>query len=67
MDVSSPAGIAAAWSAMNGAATGQALQVAMVKQQQQADQSVVDLLQQAVDPESSVAPPGQGQHVDIRV
>ncbi len=67
MNVSS-AGIAASWSAARADATAQAVEVSMLKQQAKAEESVVQLLEPAVEAAKTPAPPppGQGQHVDVR-
>lgn len=68
MDVSA-AGIATTWASAQAAQTGQAMEIAMLRQQAQAEQSLVALLESAV--EAAKAPPpapdGQGQVVDLLV
>ena len=52
--------------AQQSALTQQMLQTAMLRQQTQADQGVVALLQQSAEQMQAVLPAGQGQAVDIR-
>jgi hypothetical protein len=67
MNVSS-AGIASAWTATRADATQQAVEVSMLKQQAKAEESVVQLLEPAVEAAKTPAPPppGQGRHVDMQ-
>jgi hypothetical protein len=67
MDVST-VGIATTWAETRAAAAQQALEVAMLRQQAQADRSLVPLLEEAVEAGKSpaVAPAGQGRHIDIQ-
>jgi hypothetical protein len=69
MNVASPAGIAATWSATNAEAAQQAVALSVLKSQAEAGQAVVAMLAEAVASERSspAAPPGQGQAVDKRV
>jgi hypothetical protein len=68
MDVSA-VGIATNWAQAQAAQTGQAVEIAMLRQQAQAERSLVALLETAV--EAGKAPPpapdGQGQAVDLLV
>ncbi len=48
------------------ALTQQMLQTTMLRQQSQAEQGVVALLQQSAEQMQAVLPAGQGQAVDIR-
>lgn len=57
--------IAQSFAAQQATATQQALQIAMLRQQTQADQAVVTLLQQSADQMQATLPAGQGQAVDI--
>ena len=57
--------IAQSVSAMQVSATQQALQTEMLRQQTQADQAVIALLQQSADQLQATLPAGQGQSVDI--
>jgi hypothetical protein len=50
--------------AMSSASTRQAIATEMVRQNAQADASVVQLLQQGADQAKAVLPPGQGAQVD---
>jgi hypothetical protein len=65
MDVSA-VGIATKWAQAQAAQTGQAVEIAMLRQQAQADQSLVALLETAVDAAKASPPPpeGQGRNVD---
>lgn len=47
------------------AATQQALQTEMLRQQADSDQAVVELLQQSADQQKATLPAGQGGNVDI--
>jgi 3-dehydroquinate dehydratase len=47
------------------ASTRQALQTEIVRQQTNAEQSIVDLLQQSVAQQKASLPAGQGQAIDI--
>lgn len=51
--------------AQQSALTQQLLQTAMLRQQSQADQAVVALLQQSAEPMKAALPAGQGQAIDI--
>lgn len=51
--------------AQQSALTQQMLQTAMLRQQAQADQGVVSLLQQSAEQMKAALPAGQGQAVDI--
>lgn len=68
MDVSA-AGLAEPFAVMRAAATQQALAATMLRQQTQADQSIVALLAQSTEASKAPAPApsGQGLHVDIRI
>ena len=68
MNVSSPAGIASAWTATRADAKEQAVQFAALKSQAQADQALAEMVETAVEtpPPSPPAPPGQGRYVDVR-
>jgi hypothetical protein len=57
--------IAQSLAAMQASTTQQALQTEMLRQQTQADQAVVALLQQSADQMQATLPVGQGQSVDI--
>jgi len=57
--------IAKTLAATQASATQQALQTEMLRQQAQADQSVVTLLQESVEQTQATLPAGQGQAVDI--
>ena len=57
--------IAQSFAAMQAGATQQALQTEMLRQQTQADQAVIALLQQSADQMQATLPAGQGQTVDI--
>ena len=50
---------------MKSAATQQALQIEMVKQNADADQALVALLQQASEQQQAMLPAGQGGNLDI--
>lgn len=50
---------------MSSAATQQSLGLEMVKQNAQAEQSVVDLLQKGADQAKALLPVGQGAQVDL--
>jgi hypothetical protein len=67
MDVST-VGIATTWAETRAATTLQAIEIAMLRQQEQADRSLVQLLDQAVEAGKTpaAAPAGQGQHIDIQ-
>jgi hypothetical protein len=67
MDVSAT-GIATTLAVTRAAATQQAMETVMLRQQAQAEQGLVQLLETAVEAGKSPppAPEGQGQHVDIR-
>ncbi len=67
MNVSS-AGIASSWSAARASATQTAVETALLKQQAKTEESVVALLEPAVEAaKASVPPPpGQGIHVDVK-
>ncbi|HEV2557071.1 MAG TPA: hypothetical protein VGU45_00435 [Microvirga sp.] len=67
MNVSS-AGIASSWSAARPTATQVAVDTALLKQQAKAEESVVALLEPAVEAAKQPAspPPGQGLHVDVQ-
>lgn len=53
--------------AATSAKTDQMMQIAMIQQQHAAEQSVVSLLQQAVDSGPAPLPDGQGRQVDVSV
>jgi hypothetical protein len=57
--------IAQSFAAMQAASTQQTLRTEMLRQQSQADQAVVALLQQSADQMQASLPAGQGQAVDI--
>ncbi|HEY5796934.1 MAG TPA: hypothetical protein VIU82_18150 [Bosea sp. (in: a-proteobacteria)] len=57
--------IARSFAATQAGTTQQALQTEMLRQQAQADQAVVALLQQSADQMQATLPAGQGQTVDI--
>ena len=57
--------IAQTFASTQAAATQQVLQTEMLRQQTQADQAVVALLQQSADQMQASLPAGQGQAVDI--
>jgi len=57
--------IAQSFAATQATATQQALQTEMLRQQTQADQAVVTLLQQSADQMQAALPAGQGGAVDI--
>jgi hypothetical protein len=50
---------------MKSAATQQALQIEMVKQNADSDQALVAMLQQAADQQQALLPAGQGGNLDI--
>jgi hypothetical protein len=50
---------------MKSAATQQALQIEMVKQNADSDQALVAMLQQAADQQQATLPAGQGGNLDI--
>lgn len=52
---------------MTAVKTEQMMQIAMLQQQQAADQAVVSLIRQAVDNPPAPLPEGQGQRVDVSV
>jgi hypothetical protein len=62
-------GLASAWATSQAAATRQTLGIAMVRQQAEADRSLVALLEAGVDSAKATAPPpeGQGRIVDRRI
>lgn len=57
--------IAQGLTSMKTAATQQALQLEMVKQNADADQALVALLQQASEAQKAPLPAGQGGHLDV--
>lgn len=57
--------IAQSFAMMQASTTQQALLTEMLRQQTQADQAVVALLQQGAEQMQAVLPEGQGQSVDI--
>lgn len=57
--------IAQSFAAMQAASTRQALQTEMVKQQADADQALVALLQQAAEQQKATLPVGQGGNLDV--
>ncbi len=67
MSVSS-AGIASTWAATRRDSTQQAVDMAVLKQQAKAEESVVQLVETAAEPARTPAPPppGQGRHVDVQ-
>jgi hypothetical protein len=68
MDVST-VGLASAWANAQASATRQALEIAMLRQQAEADRGVVALLEAGVNGATAAPPPpeGQGRVVDRRV
>jgi cell division septum initiation protein DivIVA len=62
MDVST---LAASAMSSNAAQSSQNMQIAMLKQQNQQEQSVVNMLQQAADTSKAMTAAGVGQRVDI--
>lgn len=50
---------------MNSAATQQALQLEMLKQNADSDQALVAMLQQAAEQQQATLPAGQGGNVDV--
>lgn len=50
---------------MKSAATQQALQIEMVKQNADSDQALVAMLQQASEQQQAILPAGQGGNLDI--
>ncbi|MGE7468960.1 hypothetical protein ACQKLX_05950 [Bosea sp. NPDC003192] len=50
---------------MKSAATQQALQIEMVKQNADSDQALVAMLQQAAEQQQALLPEGQGVNLDI--
>lgn len=52
---------------MKSAATQQALQVEMVKQNADSDQALVAMLQQASEQQQAMLPAGQGGNLDVTV
>lgn len=67
MTAISSAGIAASWAATRADSQQQTMAIAALKQQAQADQSLVAMLEQSAQETKAAAPPGQGQIVDVRV
>jgi hypothetical protein len=63
----SPVGIANAWSSIRADAAQQALALAVVKQQAQAQEAVVAMIDRASETAPPPAPEGQGRKVDVRV
>jgi len=63
--VSNSLAIAQSFAMMQASTTQQALLTEMLRQQTQADQAVVALLQQGAEQMQAVLPEGQGQSVDI--
>jgi len=61
----SPFAIAESFVAMRAAATQQALQTEMVKQQANAEHAMAELLQQSAEQQKAALPFGQGQNVDV--
>jgi 3-dehydroquinate dehydratase len=61
--------IAQSFAAMQAASTRQALQTEMVKQQVNAEQALVEMLQQSAEQSQQQAalPAGQGENLDITV
>lgn len=57
--------IAQSFAVTQASATQQVLQTEILRQQAQADQSVVALLQQSLEQTQAALPAGQGQAVDI--
>ncbi|MFA6968748.1 hypothetical protein [Bosea sp. (in: a-proteobacteria)] len=57
--------IAQSFAVTQASATQQVLQTEFLRQQAQADQSVVALLQQSLEQTQAALPAGQGQAVDI--
>jgi len=57
--------IAQSFAVTQASATQQVLQTEILRQQAQADQSVVALLQQSLEQTQAALPTGQGQAVDI--
>jgi hypothetical protein len=70
MSITPTAGIAGAWSAAREAGASPAVEVAIVRQAAEAEQSLVAMIDEAAraapDP-SPPPPPGQGRFVDVRV
>ena len=52
---------------MKSAATQQALQIEMVKQNADSDQALVAMLQQATEQQQATLPAGQGANLDVTV
>jgi len=52
---------------MKSAATQQALQIEMVKQNADSDQALVAMLQQASEQQQATLPAGQGANLDVTV
>lgn len=52
---------------MKSAATQQALQIEMVKQNADSDQALVAMLQQASEQQQAMLPAGQGGNLDVTV
>ena len=50
---------------MKSAATQQALQIEMVKQNADSDQALVAMLQQASEQQQAILPAGQGANLDV--
>jgi hypothetical protein len=65
IDMSDSVAIAQAFVATQAATTRQALQTEMVKQQADADQALVAMLQQSADMQKAALAEGQGQNLDI--
>jgi hypothetical protein len=59
------AAIAQSLVSMRSAATQQTMQLEMVKQNAQADQAVVAMLQQAAEQQQATLPTGQGGNLDV--
>jgi hypothetical protein len=67
MTVSSTAGFAASWVSAKADQRAQVVEIAALKQQAEAEQALVTILEEAAAPKEASPPPGQGQLVDRRV
>lgn len=69
MTITSTAGIAASWTAARQDAGRQAMEIAMVKSQADAERAVAEMVDEtarAGREASPPPPPGQGRYVDVR-
>ena len=63
----SPFLIAESFVTMRAAATHQALQTEMVKQQADAENGLVEMLERSISEQKAALPFGQGEHLDVTV